>query len=198
MIIVAYSNKNSAGPNLRNINLPPNLHTIYGGLAIGSPDGDAYPVLISAPGLTSIGSAANSTEVIPLWQPNIDDGAYRGLDIGNFPYINNLSFPALNSISGSLQITHNRYLLDITFPALTQVGGDIYIHGNFTSVEIPKLEWYGGSFNVQSSSPEFVCPGNFQPNTSNEWSTFVCRGDNVDLADAGAPSSGNKFNDPGS
>ena len=197
LYILAYGNGNRGAPNLQNVTLPPNLHTIYGGLDIESPDGDAYPLAFSAPGLTNIGSHANSTGLFPLYSGVNGDDSYRGLTIANFPYLSNISFPALGTIAGGLQIIHNRYLRDVVFPELLDVIGDIYIHGNFTVVEMPKLESYGGSFNVQSSSPEFVCPGNFQPNTSNEWSSFVCRGDVTDLADAGAPSVASILNNPG-
>ena len=198
LYILAYGNGDRDTPNLQNVTLPPNLHTIYGGLDIESPKGDAYPLAFSAPGLTNIGSHANSTIMSPIYSGINGYDSYRGLTIANFPYLNNISFPALNTIDGGLQIIHNRYLRDIGFPELVDVIGNIYIHGNFTMVEIPKLESYGGSFSVQSSSPEFVCPGDFRPNTSNEWSSFVCRGNVTDLADAGAPSIASILSNPGS
>jgi hypothetical protein len=196
LLVTAYGNGNSELQN--GLSLPPNLRAIYGGLDIESPDGDAYPISFSAPGLTNIGSHANSTIVLTLYNGTNLEDAYRGLTIANFPYLSNISFPVLNAIGGGLQLMHNRYLRDIVFPELTDVVGNIYVHGNFTTMEIPKLESYGGSFNVQSSSPEFVCPGNFQPNVSNEWSGFVCRGDVTDLADAGEPSISSMLNNPGS
>ena len=150
---------------------------------------------ISAPGLTSIGTAANSSgNVFPSWGG--DESAYRSLYIADFPYLDNLSFPVLKTIGANLVIELNRYLLNIDFPKLTDVGGDIYIHGNYTSLSMADLENYGGNLNVQSSSDQFVCPANFQPSTVKD-TGYICKGGVKNLTDAGGRSAGSRSQAPG-
>jgi hypothetical protein len=162
---------------------------------LGCFDGNGLATTISASGLTSIGTGANTSgNVFPSWGG--DETAYRSLYIADFPYLNNLSFPALKTIGGNLVIELNRYLLNIDFPELADVTGDIYIHGNYTSLSITNLQNYGGNLNVQSSSDLFTCPTNFQPNTVKDTS-YVCKGGVRNLTDAGGRSAASRFQAPG-
>lgn len=162
---------------------------------LGCYDGNGLATTISAPGLTSIGTGANTSgDVFPSW--GVDETAYRSLYVVDFPYLDNLSFPLLKTLGGNVVIALNRYLLNIDFPDLADVTGDIYIHGNYTSLSIANLQSYGGNMNVQSSSDLFTCPANFQPSTVKD-TQYICKGGVRNLTDAGGRSAGSQFRAPG-
>lgn len=76
--------------------------------------------------------------------------------------LTNTSFPMLFTINGTnstFQIANNTLLTAITgFPLLENVDGNVNLYGNFSKVDLPKLDSVTGALDVETSSNTNVCP----------------------------------------
>ena len=123
------------------------MHTILGALYITSSDDKSPITEIIANDLSFIGSS-NSTDL-----PQTD----IGLSIIGFPSLQNLSFPNLETIGGSLNISLNPDLPLVNLSALQSVGGDLDLTGNFTRIIWPNLRRVYGTALVESTYASIDC-----------------------------------------
>ena len=123
------------------------IQTITGALYITSTDNNSPITEIIANSLISVGSS-NSTSF-----PQTD----IGLSIIGFPSLQNLSFPLLQTISGSLNISLNPDLPLVSLSALQSVGGDLDLTGNFTKILWPNLVLVNGTALVESTYASINC-----------------------------------------
>jgi hypothetical protein len=123
------------------------IHTIIGALYITSSDDKSPITEIIADNLSSVG-ASNSTDL-----PQTD----VGLSIIGFPSLQNLSFPDLQTIGGSLNISLNPDLPLVNLSALQSVGGDLDLTGNFTEILWPNFRLVNGTALVESTYASIDC-----------------------------------------
>lgn len=123
------------------------MHIILGALYITSSDDNSPITEIIANDLSFVGSS-NS---IDLPQTDI------GLSIIGFPSLQNLGFPDLEIIGGSLNISLNPDLPLVNLSALQSVGGDLDLTGNFTKILWPNLRRVNGSALVESTYASINC-----------------------------------------
>ncbi|HMD13479.1 MAG TPA: hypothetical protein VKI62_02525, partial [Bacteroidota bacterium] len=123
------------------------MHTITGALYITSSDDNSPITEIIANNLSFVGSS-NST-----YLPQTD----IGLSIIGFPSLQNLSFPDLQTIGGSLNISLNPDLPLVNLSALQSVGGNLDLTGNFTKILWPNLHRVNGSALVESTYASINC-----------------------------------------
>jgi hypothetical protein len=123
------------------------MHTIIGALYITSSDDNSSITEIIANNLNFVGSS-NSTDL-----PQTD----IGLSIIGFPSLQNLNFPDLQTIGGSLNISLNPDLPLVNLSVLQSVGGDLDLTGNFTKILWPNLHLVNGSALVESTYASINC-----------------------------------------
>jgi hypothetical protein len=111
---------------------------------------------VSANNLANVGStfSVSETQLQTLSLPALKSS---GLDmiIRSNPSLSSLSFPALETIQGTLSIANNTDMA-ISLNSLREVRGSIDISNNVNSFEVPKLERLDGALKV--SGKGFNCP----------------------------------------
>ncbi|EER26126.1 hypothetical protein D8B26_003540 [Coccidioides posadasii str. Silveira] len=89
--------------------------------------------------------------------------------------LSNISLPALETVRGAFQIANNTALKSITnVPKLETINGALDFAGNFSEVELPKLDEVRGQFNMQSSGDLDCEP--WEKMKANVRGKFTCRG----------------------
>jgi hypothetical protein len=123
------------------------IQTITGALYITSSDNNSPITEIIANSLRFVGNS-NSTDL-----PQTD----IGISIIGFPSLQNLSFPALQTIGGSLNISLNPDLPLVNLSTLESVGGNLDLTGNFTKILWANLLSVNGSALVESTYASINC-----------------------------------------
>ncbi|KAL1953261.1 hypothetical protein VTO42DRAFT_3349 [Malbranchea cinnamomea] len=91
--------------------------------------------------------------------------------------LNNISLPLLKTVNGAVQIANNTRLDAIDgFDSLTTIKGALDFTGNFTSVNLPKLDEIQGEFNIQSSGELDCDEDGLNDLESNTRGSFYCEG----------------------
>ena len=137
-----------ATSDIDDIVLPPTLQHLTGSCVCTGGEG-TYPVdAISAQGLISVAT------------DQADQAAKQvGLVVAYYDTLKSLSFPNLTTVGSHLVLAGNPQVANVSgFDSLNAVSGNVDITGNFASLSLPSLASVNGSFNVQSTSPNFTCP----------------------------------------
>lgn len=137
----------SSDLGLQNSSIIIPMHTIIGALYITSSDDNSLITQIIANNLSFVGSSDSTN----LPQTDI------GLSIIGFPSLQNISFPDLQTIGGTLNISLNPDLPLVNLSSLQSVGGDLDLTGNFTKILWPNLRWVNGSALVESTYASINC-----------------------------------------
>src|SRR5271156_3484973 len=148
-----------------NFTLPAGLQTVTGVFQI-LVFGNAQTTSLTAPGLVTIG--------LDLQITNSNTSLMT------------LSFPQLKSIGGQFDynILNDNIASVAGFPALETIIGALDIDGgNFTTVDLPSLNYIGQGVFISSSNPDFQCPENIakvgsESESENPGITVVIEGPN--------------------
>ncbi|SPN97526.1 related to sporulation-specific gene SPS2 [Cephalotrichum gorgonifer] len=116
----------------------------------------------------------------------------ESVSVRNNDNLSNVSFPLLERTGGSLTIQNNQKLVTIDgFPELVTVEGAVTMRGNFTEIELPKLDDVRGAFDVQSTEDIAEACSAFEklsPDGGNGHiqGSFDCEGENENANEGGS------------
>lgn len=128
---------------------PPTLQEVTGGVFCTSSGLAQSSPVITAMGLTTIGSDSSD----PSFQG-------IGLVVVDYPNLTTMNFPNLTSIGSDFIIARNPVFQQINgFQALRTVSGNLDITGDISTLLFPNLMNVHGNIHVVSSMPGFPCSG---------------------------------------
>ena len=155
----------NAQGDIDTLTLPPSLHTVTGGLFCSGASLTYLTDTIVALGLGTIASDKSDNSLKDV-----------GLVISDYLHLTTLNFPNLTTIGSNFVLARNPLLQTINgFEDIQRINGNIDMTGNFDNVSLPNLKSVEGNFNVESSSPTFVCPDINK--TAIHGTIFICTGD---------------------